>query len=139
MDTAYDDTDNIVLHRFFERHADKVGKELLSASTTQAGTDGDDDKGSGSGKRSWNAICNALVENPQASLIPTVSTLSSKEHHDYLELMARYSHRDTTSVQHLFVPAVTPKVRSYFASQSSINPPLYAGSTRNICALGYQD
>ena len=30
LDTAYDDTDIIVLHRFFDKYADKVGKELLS-------------------------------------------------------------------------------------------------------------
>ena len=109
LDTAYDDTDNFVLQRFFERHADKVGKELLSASTKPS-EEGDDDKGTGSGKRSWNAICNALVENTQASLVPTVSTFGSRDHPEYLELLSRYSHRDTSSVQHLFAPANTAKV-----------------------------
>ena len=36
MERSYDDTDTIVLHRFFERHADKIGKELLSSSKVLA-------------------------------------------------------------------------------------------------------
>ncbi|KAJ3551785.1 hypothetical protein NM688_g4509 [Phlebia brevispora] len=109
LDTAYDETDNIVLHRFFERHADKVGKELLSATSKAIELEGDDDKGTGSGKRSWNAICNALVENTQASLIPTVSNLTGQAHEGYKDLLARYSHRDTSSVRNFFLPALTLK------------------------------
>ncbi len=112
LDTAYDDTDNIVLHRFFERHADKVGKELLSSSSKAVEPEADDDKGTGSGKRSWNAICNALIENSQASLIPTISNTPSSNHPEFLDLLSRYGHRDTSSVRDLFVPVATPKVRS---------------------------
>ena len=41
LDTPFDDTDAIVLQRFFNKHVDKVGKELLS--TTQV-DDGDEDE-----------------------------------------------------------------------------------------------
>lgn len=92
------------MHRFFDKHADKVGKELLSS--THADEE-DVDDATGAGKRLWNSICNALVDTTQASVIPVMSTASSTEHQDYLDLMARYSHRDTSPVSHLFVPAVT--------------------------------
>ncbi|KAI0089247.1 hypothetical protein BDY19DRAFT_1089227 [Irpex rosettiformis] len=104
LDTAYDDTDIIVLHRFFDKHADKVGKELLSSSQPE---EEDVDDASGAGKRLWNSICNALVDTTQASVIPIMSTASSAEQHEYRDLMARYSHRDTSPVKHLFVPAAT--------------------------------
>ncbi|THH31919.1 hypothetical protein EUX98_g2275 [Antrodiella citrinella] len=100
LDTAYDDTDNLLLHRFFDKHADKIGKELLSGSKVydQSPSDGDV-------KTSWQAICEAIVENNTESAPPQLAELDSKGHPPYLELMARCGHRDTTSVQHLFVEA----------------------------------
>ena len=93
-----------MLHRFFDKHADKVGKELLSSTQLE---EEDVDDASGAGKRLWNSICNALVDTTQASIIPVMSTATSAEQHEYQDLMARYSHRDTSPVKHLFVPAIT--------------------------------
>ncbi|KAI0686496.1 hypothetical protein BC835DRAFT_1523052 [Cytidiella melzeri] len=119
LDTAYDDTDIIVLHRFFDKHADKVGKELLSSTQPE---DGDVDDTSGAGKRLWNSICNALVDTTQASVIPVSSTLPSAEHSEFLDLMARYSHRDTSAVKHLFVPAtVKGSTAAFVLSVSKID------------------
>ncbi|KAH8096624.1 hypothetical protein BXZ70DRAFT_945419 [Cristinia sonorae] len=99
LDTAYDDTDNLLLHRFFDKHADKIGKELLSGSKpTDQATDGD-------AKTSWQAICEAIVENNTESSAPELATLTSRDHPPYLDLMARCGHRDMTSVQDLFVEA----------------------------------
>ncbi len=89
-----------------------MGKELLSAASKASETEIDEEKATGTGKRSWNAICNALVETTQASLIPNMSPFTSSEHPEYLDLMSRFSHRDTSPVHHLFVPAVTPQVRT---------------------------
>lgn len=106
MDTAYDDTDIIVLHRFFDKYADKVGKELLSTAKVED-EEVDSELATGAGKRLWNSICNALVDHNQASVIPVSSALTSDDHPEYLDLMARYNNRDTTPVAHLFVPAAT--------------------------------
>ena len=108
LDTPFDETDAIVLQRFFDKHADKVGKELLS--TTQPDEGGDDELASGAGKKLWNSICTALVDTSQISIIPTKSELTSEEHNEYQDLMQRYHYRDTTSLEHLFTPAVMPNV-----------------------------
>ncbi|KAL4251095.1 Ras-GAP domain-containing protein [Abortiporus biennis] len=105
LDTAYDDTDTIILHRFFDKHADKIGKELLSASKP---SDHTNDHGI-NGKSSWQAICAAIVENTTPLASPAVSNLTSRDHPEYLDLMARYNHRDTAPVHHLFVEASVPK------------------------------
>ncbi|KAI0340881.1 hypothetical protein BDW22DRAFT_1485833 [Trametopsis cervina] len=118
LDTAYDDTDVIVVHRFFDKHADKVGKELLSSTQPE---DDDTDDATGAGKRLWNSICNALVDTTQSSVIPVMSTLSSKEHPEYLDLMSRYSHRDTTAVQQLFVPVTMRDSAAFVLSVSKID------------------
>lgn len=103
----YDDTDTIVLHRFFEKHADKIGKELLSVSKPSA----EGDTSAINGKRAWDAICAALVELGQPIEVPRHSTLTSSQHPDYLDLMSRYHRRSVTSVRDLFVETYTAKVR----------------------------
>lgn len=107
LDTPFDETDAIVLHRFFEKHADKVGKELLSTSKAEdANEEGPDPA---PGKRLWGSICSSLIDGNQSAMIPQRSELTSDQHEDYRSLMSRFSHRDTSSVQHLFAPADSPR------------------------------
>ncbi|KDQ64130.1 hypothetical protein JAAARDRAFT_118551 [Jaapia argillacea MUCL 33604] len=105
LGNRYDDTDTIVLHRFFEKHADKVGKELLSLS--KPATEGDP---AVDGKQAWDALCAALVDLGQPLEVPRLSPLTSSEHRDYHDLMSRYNHRSTDSVRDLFVETDIPKV-----------------------------
>ena len=95
-----------MLHRFFDKHADKVGKELLSTSRPSA----EGDVSAINGKRAWDAICAALVELGQPIEIPRLSTLSSTQHQDYLELVSRYRQRSLATVQEIFVETFTEKV-----------------------------
>ncbi|CCM02314.1 uncharacterized protein FIBRA_04405 [Fibroporia radiculosa] len=117
LNTTYDDTDTIVLHRFFEKYADKIGKELLTVSkppveklTPQA------EAHVANGKRVWDALCASLVELGQPLEAARITTASSQEHREYLDLMERFKHRDTTPVQGLFVEALcpTPQERAIF-------------------------
>ena len=111
MERSYDDTDTIVLHRFFERHADKIGKELLSSSKVLAEKmTPEAEAAAANGKRAWDALCAALVELGQPLESPKLSTLTSREHRDYLDLMSRCDRRDTTAIQELFVEGITPPV-----------------------------
>ncbi len=111
MERSYDDTDTIVLHRFFERHADKIGKELLSSSKVLAEKmTPEAEAAAANGKRAWDALCAALVELGQPLESPKLSTLTSREHRDYLDLMSRCDRRDTTTIQELFVEGITPSV-----------------------------
>lgn len=113
LDTAFDDTDTIILHRFFDKHADKIGKELLSASKPSGRPSVESEQGGINGKSSWQAICAAIVENTTPLVGPVPSTLSSLEHPEYSELISRYSHRDTAVVADLFVEAMVPKVNAF--------------------------
>jgi neurofibromin 1 len=107
---TYDDTDTIVLHRFFSKHADKVGKELLSFMKPSA----EGDLSMINGKRSWDALCSALVDLGQPIEVPRLSAMSSLDHREYLDLMARYDRADVTAVRDIFVETVSGKVRNFF-------------------------
>ena len=96
-----DDTDAIVLHRFFHKHADKIGKELLSLSKPPL--EGDLTNVPVSGKRAWDGLCTLLVDLGSPMEVPRLSNLKSDEHREYSELMARQANRDTTSVERLFI------------------------------------
>ncbi|KAF8270977.1 hypothetical protein EI94DRAFT_1797570 [Lactarius quietus] len=102
---TYDDTDTIVLHRFFSKHADKVGKELLSF--LKPTTEGD--ASAINGKRAWDALCSALVDLGQPIEVPRLSVSSSAEHREYLDLVARYDRADVTAVRDIFVEACAGK------------------------------
>jgi hypothetical protein len=96
---TYDDTDTIVLHRFFEKHADKVGKELLSLSRPTS----DSDTSTVSGKRAWDSLCAALVDLGQPMEVPQASTVTSDKHQEFKALMSRFAHRDASLVEQFFV------------------------------------
>ncbi|TBU46391.1 hypothetical protein BD309DRAFT_622853 [Dichomitus squalens] len=124
LERTYDDTDTIILHRFFERHADKIGKELLSSSKVLAEKmTPEAEAAAANGKRAWDALCAALVELGQPLESPKLSTLTSREHRDYLDLMSRCDRRDTTAVQELFVEGITPQSSNavFVLSVSKIN------------------
>ena len=114
LERSYDDTDTIVLHRFFEKHADKIGKELLSSSKAASEKATPESEAmAASGKRAWDALCGALVELGQPLESPKISTLTSREHAPYLELMMKHDHRDTTVVEDLFVEGITSIVSNF--------------------------
>jgi hypothetical protein len=94
------------LHRFFSKHADKVGKELLSF--MKPSTEGD--PSAINGKRAWDALCSALVDLGQPIEVPRLSALSSSEHREYLDLVARYDRADISAVRDIFVEAGAGKV-----------------------------
>lgn len=106
---TYDDTDTIVLHRFFSKHADKVGKELLSFMKPSA----EGDASTINGKRAWDALCSALVDLGQPIEVPRLSAMSSLEHREYLDLVARYDRADVTAVRDIFVETGTRNVRTF--------------------------
>lgn len=97
---SYDDTDGTVLHRFCEEYADKIGKELLSASKPSGDLSGEGSVGPG--KQTWDFLCAKLIELGQPAELPVSSTLTSSEHDGYLTMMSKFSNRDTSTVQHIF-------------------------------------
>ncbi|EGO02251.1 hypothetical protein SERLA73DRAFT_166724 [Serpula lacrymans var. lacrymans S7.3] len=101
LGTTTDDSDTIVLHRFLDKHADKIGKELLSWIKPSA----EDDTASISAKRAWENLCATLVELQNAPEVPKLSPYASYEHRDYLDLMNRCAHRNIDAVRDIFVEA----------------------------------
>ena len=94
-----DDTDAVVLHRFFHRHADKIGNEPLSFSKPCL----EGDTSTVTGKRVWDGLCALLVDLGPPMEVPHLSDLTSDEHEEYSDLMTRQANRDTASVEGLFV------------------------------------
>ena len=97
--TISDPTDIIVLHRFFHKHADKIGKELLSLSKPSI----DGETSAVTGKRAWDGLCALLVDLGPPLEAPRLSSAHSSEHREYYDFMARHANHDTSSVSHLFV------------------------------------
>ncbi|KAF9226729.1 hypothetical protein BS17DRAFT_500836 [Gyrodon lividus] len=111
LGTAADDTDTIVLHRFLDKHADKIGKELLS----YVKPNNEDDSAMMGAKRAWDQLCNLLVELQEAPEVPRLSLLQSSEHRDFIDLMTRCAHRSIDSVRDIFVSAdVAPDMPAIF-------------------------
>ncbi|KAJ3936091.1 MAG: hypothetical protein NXY57DRAFT_886591 [Lentinula lateritia] len=104
LGTASDDTDIIVLHRFFDKHADKIGKELLSISKPSS----DSDNSALNGKRAWDSLCTLLVDLGPPIDVPKASVLDRKDHREYKELMSRYADRTTDAVQEVYCETVPP-------------------------------
>ncbi|KAL0070247.1 Ras GTPase activating protein ira2 [Marasmius tenuissimus] len=104
LGTSTDDTDIIVLHRFFDKHADKIGKELLSISKPV----GEGDNLATNGKNAWDNLCTLLVDLGPPLEVPRMSTMNSSDHLDYLNLIERYANKATNSVQEVFLETVPP-------------------------------
>jgi hypothetical protein len=51
-----------------------------------------------------------LVELGTPLDIPKLSSASSRDHRDYVELMSRHQHRNTESVKNIFLETDTPTV-----------------------------
>jgi hypothetical protein len=101
-----DNTDIIVLHRYFEKNADKIGKELLS----QSDTNREAELSAAAGKRSWDMLCALLVDLGQSIEAPRLSHVLAAEHTEYINLMAKYAHRNVEPVRHLFVEGAVSSV-----------------------------
>jgi neurofibromin 1 len=106
MGTTSDGTDYIVLHRFFAKHADKIGKELLSLLKPSA----DGNPLAVSGKQAWDGLCALLVDLGPPMEAPRLSSSNSSEHSDYIDLMSRFAYRNTASVQDILIETSVPKV-----------------------------
>ncbi|KAG5352330.1 hypothetical protein C0989_002775 [Termitomyces sp. Mn162] len=104
LGTTSDDTDIIVLHRFFDKHADKIGKELLSLSRAST----DPEASTINGKRAWDGLCALLVDHGAPLKVPVLSALPHHEHPEYLALMSRYAGKDTSQVENIFLQAAVP-------------------------------
>ena len=116
---TFDETDAIVLHRFFEKHADKVGKELLSL--TKSSKEGE--AAVIGGKRAWDTLCGALVDMGHPVEVPRLSRFTSITSEEYREFMTRNNDRNTSSVSELFYEVGFTKVRMlslYVCQHSSI-------------------
>ncbi|KAF5334397.1 hypothetical protein D9611_013526 [Ephemerocybe angulata] len=100
-----DDTDVIVLHRFFDKHADKIGKELLSLSKPSS----EGDITAINGKRAWDGLCALLVDLGTPSEVPRPSALTSDKHDGYQYLMRECAGRDLRPVSDLFVEVDVPQ------------------------------
>lgn len=106
MGTTADDTDTIVLHRFLDKHADKIGKELLSY--TKLNASGEEDASTANAKCAWDHLCNLLVELEEVPKVPRFSKLPRTEHWEFTDLMNRCAHHIIESVQDIFVATDVP-------------------------------
>ena len=106
LGTTVDDTDTIVLHRFFSKYNDKIGKELLS----QAKPIDEDDSVAMEGREAWGTLCTALVDIGDPLEVPQLSRLPCSDHEGYIDLMTRYVHRNSDSIREIFVETSMPQV-----------------------------
>jgi neurofibromin 1 len=72
------------------------------------------------GKRAWDALCSALVDLGQPIEVPRLSAMSSLDHREYLDLVARYDRADVTAVRDIFVETGAGKVRIFWCIEFHI-------------------
>lgn len=111
---AYDETDHLLLHRFFRVHADKIGKELLSYTGASAR---DPEHASAGGKQTWDVLCATLVEIGDPQEIPPPNGTSSAQNTRFKEFLAKNGHRNTDGVRDIFLASVDSQVRSICISR----------------------
>jgi hypothetical protein len=109
LGTSFDESDILVLHRFFESHIDKIGKEVLSESKIVDGITTE-------GGLLWTDLCEALVELSQPGDVPKPSAFTSSEHEAYLDLMDRFANRSTEPIREVFLEVITDKVSTLCCS-----------------------
>lgn len=95
----------VVLHRFFVKHADKIGKELLSSSKPF----NDSDQAAANGKRAWDGLCTLLVDLGPPLDTPRPSVQTSEQHREAQELLQIPRAQIPESVTKLFSKCPTPE------------------------------
>ncbi len=98
---AYDETDHMLLHRYFRVNADKVGKELLS----YPGVPNSQDPESSmvGGKQTWDVLCATLVEIGEPLEIPRPTMVPAVQHPRFQDFLQRNGHRNLDSVREIFL------------------------------------
>jgi hypothetical protein len=95
----YDEADGIFMARFFEDHADQLGKELLV--TNKAMANGNYDLIQN--KPIWDGVCAALVEVETPAPPPLRDLKDGTDDEMLLQAhLRRYKHHTSSSVEHLF-------------------------------------
>lgn len=105
---AYDETDHMLLHRFFRVNADKVGKELLSYPSVPASRESE--QAIAGGKQTWDVLCATLVEIGDPLEIPKPPMIASAAHVRFQEFLQKNAHRNMDSVKDVFLAPVGPQV-----------------------------
>ncbi|KAG8905759.1 Ras GTPase activating protein ira2 [Tulasnella sp. 403] len=107
---AYDETDHMLLHRYFRANTDKVGKELLSYPSTPSARDAEQTPAGG--KQTWDVLCATLVEIGDPLEIPKPSAMTSAQHALFQDFLQRNGHRNMDSVKEIFLGSAAPQDRS---------------------------
>ena len=128
---AYDETDHLLLHRFFRVNADKIGKELLSYPSAP----GRDPEIAGvSGKQTWDVLCATLVEIGDPEEIPPPTGPPLSQNMKFKDFLAKAAHRNTDGVRDIFVASGDNRVGLYALVHSptiSVSPQLTSSMTSN--------
>ena len=99
--SPYDETDHMLLHKFMQKNADNIGKDLLRsrdspihqlAPVTHQ-----------QGKVAWDNLCGVLVEIGVPPRISPPPDLSSGQHRLYLNFLLRNAVKWTGNVEPLFL------------------------------------
>ncbi|KIO22012.1 hypothetical protein M407DRAFT_28426 [Tulasnella calospora MUT 4182] len=107
---AYDETDHMILHRFFRTNADKVGKELLSYPNHPSSRESE--QASASGKQTWDVLCATLVEIGEPLEIPRPTPLNATQHMRFRDFIQRNGQRNMDGVKDIFLSPAGPLDRS---------------------------
>ncbi|KAL1727572.1 hypothetical protein EV714DRAFT_253754 [Schizophyllum commune] len=115
IESNADSSDVIVLHRFFHKHADKIGKELLSIAKPNV----EANSAAVNGKHAWDDLCGWLVDLGQPMQPPQASTAKSHEHGKYIDLLSKYASRTSRVGEDIFIPVETIRDRAVYVFRLS--------------------
>lgn len=106
MGLSYDESDMIILHRFFQKQTDKIGRVILVSAGSKESPNGN--------KRDWDKICDILLDAGSALDPPNTTNQPSNQHQIFRSLMAKHGHKNTEPVRDIFVKAMALDVYSPF-------------------------
>ncbi|KAH7343309.1 hypothetical protein B0J17DRAFT_171910 [Rhizoctonia solani] len=140
---THDEVDQMVLHRYFSDHVDKIGKDLLIASRPGSFQAND----TVAGKRQWDKLVNVLVELGQPAEVPMLSRSTAEDHMLYKPFMRSQSHRTPdASIREMFIQAPGAKTssavpiehRSQISIEESANVYIFRISQLNVETVEFQ-
>ncbi|CAE6451306.1 unnamed protein product [Rhizoctonia solani] len=140
---THDEVDQMVLHRYFSDHVDKIGKDLLIASRPGSSQAND----TVAGKRQWDKLVNVLVELGQPAEVPILSRSTAEDHLLYKPFMRSQAHRNPdASIREMFIqapgaksnPAVPLEHRSQISLEETANVYIFRIAQLNVETVEFQ-
>jgi hypothetical protein len=89
------------------------------------------------GREAWASLCTALVDIGDPLEVPQLSRLPRSEHEGYIDLMTRYAHQNSDSIQEIFVETFMQQVSAQVYTRFIIMLKDYVRTNRQFLSFAF--